>query len=55
MITPKISIITITFNSETTLEATIQSVVNQHYDNLEYIIIDGGSSDGTLDIVNKYN
>ena len=50
----KISIITITFNSEKTLEQTIQSVVNQGYDNLEYIIIDGGSKDNTLEIVEKF-
>lgn len=52
--TPKISIITITYNSEKTLEKTIQSVVNQGYSNLEYLIIDGGSTDHTLDIVEKY-
>lgn len=51
---PKISIITITYNSEKTLEETIQSVISQGYDNLEYLIIDGGSTDHTLDIVNKY-
>lgn len=51
---PKISIITITFNSEKTLEETIQSVINQGYDNLEYLIIDGGSKDHTLKIVEKY-
>lgn len=51
---PKISIITITYNSAATLEETIRSVVMQDYPSLEYVIIDGGSSDGTLDIVNKY-
>lgn len=51
---PKISIITITFNSEETLEETIKSVVTQNYDNLEYIIIDGGSNDSTLAIVDNY-
>lgn len=51
---PKISIITITYNSEKTLEETLKSVLFQDYDNLEYIIIDGGSTDHTLDIVNKY-
>ena len=50
----RISIITITFNSEKTLEQTIKSIVGQGYENLEYIIIDGGSKDGTLDIINKY-
>lgn len=51
---PKISIITITFNSEKTLEETIKSVVEQDYDNLEYLIVDGGSTDRTMEIVNKY-
>lgn len=51
---PKISVITITYNSEKTLERTIKSVVSQEYDNLEYIIIDGASKDRTLDIVEKY-
>jgi glycosyltransferase involved in cell wall biosynthesis len=50
----KISIITPTYNSEKTVERTIQSVLNQDYPNLEYIIIDGLSSDRTLYIVNKY-
>ena len=51
---PKISIITITYNSEKTLEETIKSVLSQKYDNLEYLIIDGGSRDKTMDIVEKY-
>lgn len=51
---PKISIITITYNSERTVEETIKSVVSQNYPNLEYLIIDGGSKDKTLDIVEKY-
>lgn len=50
----KISIITITYNSEATLEETIKSVINQGYNELEYIIVDGGSTDSTLNIVNKY-
>ena len=50
----KISIITITFNSEKTVEETILSVISQNYDNLEYLIIDGGSKDGTMKIVEKY-
>lgn len=50
----KISIITITYNSEKTLEDTIKSVIAQDYENLEYIIIDGGSKDKTLEIVGKY-
>lgn len=51
---PKISIITVCYNSEAHLEEAIQSVVNQPYENKEYIIIDGGSKDHTMDIVNKY-
>ena len=50
----KVSIITITYNSERTLEDTIQSVMAQDYPNIEYIIIDGKSKDGTLAIVDKY-
>lgn len=51
---PLISIVTVVFNGEEFLEETIQSVINQTYDNVEYIIIDGGSTDGTVDIIKKY-
>jgi glycosyltransferase involved in cell wall biosynthesis len=51
---PLITIITVVFNGAKTLEETIQSVINQTYPNVEYIIIDGGSTDGTLDIIKKY-
>lgn len=50
----KISLITITYNSVATLEQTLQSVIAQTYPNVEYIVVDGGSSDGTLELVQKY-
>lgn len=50
----KISIITVTFNSAETIEKTIQSVFNQSYKNVEYIIVDGKSTDETLAIIETY-
>jgi glycosyltransferase involved in cell wall biosynthesis len=50
----KVSIITIAYNSEATIEATIRSVISQSYPNIEYIIIDGKSKDSTLSIIEKY-
>ena len=50
----KLSIVTVTLNDVATIEQTIKSVVDQNYSNLEYIVIDGGSTDGTLEILNKY-
>ena len=52
---PLITIITVVFNGEDYLEESILSVINQTYDNVEYIIIDGGSTDGTLKIIKKYS
>jgi len=51
---PLISIITVVYNGEKYLEETILSVINQTYDNIEYIIIDGGSTDGTVEIIKRY-
>ena len=51
---PSFSVITVTFNAESCLEGTIQSVQEQTYPNLEYIVIDGGSKDGTSQIILQY-
>ncbi len=51
---PKISIITVVYNGIEFLEETIKSVIAQTYPNIEYIIVDGGSKDGTLEIIKKY-
>jgi glycosyltransferase involved in cell wall biosynthesis len=51
---PLISIITVVRNGEKDIEQTIWSVLNQTYDNIEYIIVDGASTDGTLGIIKKY-
>ena len=50
----KISIITVCYNSKATIEQTIKSVIGQTYSNREYIVIDGGSTDGTLEIIKMY-
>ncbi len=52
---PLISIVTVVHNGDKYLEQTIQSVINQSYENLEYIIVDGGSIDRTLEIIAKYD
>lgn len=51
---PKITLVTAVYNGEEYLEATMRSIVNQEYPNLEYIVVDDGSTDGTVDIIRKY-
>ena len=50
----KVSLITVSFNSKETIEETIQSVLSQSYPEIEYILVDGCSTDGTSDIIKKY-
>ncbi|WP_289054451.1 glycosyltransferase family 2 protein [Carboxylicivirga marina] len=50
----KVSIVTVVYNGEKYIERTIRSVLSQTYNNIEYIIIDGGSEDGTIEIIKKY-
>lgn len=50
---PKLSIITVVYNSKDLIEDTINSIASQTYDNIEYIVVDGASVDGTLDIIKR--
>ena len=51
---PMVSIVTVTLNARKHLEKTVQSIIGQTYENIEFIIIDGASKDGTMDVVRKY-
>lgn len=51
---PLISVVTVCYNAVNEIEKTMLSVLNQTYDNIEYIVIDGGSKDGTVDIIKKH-
>ena len=53
-VNPKLTVITIVYNNAKDIERTMLSVLNQSYKNIEYILIDGASTDGTIDIINLY-
>lgn len=55
MALPKVSIVTVAYNAESTIETTLTSVINQSYKNTQYIIVDGASTDKTLEIVRRYS
>jgi glycosyltransferase involved in cell wall biosynthesis len=51
---PLVSIITVVYNGKKAFDKTVESVLNQTYDNIEYLVIDGGSTDGTIDLIRSY-
>lgn len=53
-IRPKVTIVTVSYQARSNIEDTILSVMNQTYDNVEYIVVDGGSTDGTRDVIHEY-
>ncbi len=54
MFRPRLSIVTVVFNNVRHIERTLESVIRQTYPHIEYIVIDGGSTDGTMDLIRKY-
>lgn len=54
MFSPRLSVVTIVYNNVRDIERTIQSVINQTYSNIEYVIVDGLSNDGTLQVIDQY-
>src|SRR5690554_5514788 len=51
---PVLSVITVVYNNVRDIERTLRSVINQDYPHIEYIVIDGGSNDGTVEVIQKY-